>query len=277
MFFSGGRKNLGIKILHDELYEAEQHQIVSERRASLQQEGLTQEEIEQAMNRDKQEGKFLIHPDSRYRLWWDLITAIYVVYLIWLVPFSIGFEQWYPSTGLKSFNVIIDVWFIIDVILNFRTGYVDHGVMVMDQKKITAKYLQTYFLVDFVASVPWELFLGEFESSDRKSLKLVKYFKVPKLMRISRMIRFFSKYTRFYGLTLSMMSMLVLVHAQGCLTGTLADVCLENDYIFQYPNNGTYFYDSDAIMCDSASHEKEGECMPHLCATGKVMELYAER
>ena len=278
MFISGGRKNLGIKILHDELYEAEQLQLVSERRASLQQEGLSQEEIERAMAKADAEakGRFLIHPDSRYRLWWDMITAFYVVYLIWLVPFSIGFEQWYPNSGMKSFNVLIDVWFIIDVILNFRTGYVDHGVMVMDQQKITKKYMQTYFLVDFVASVPWELFLGNFESADRKTLKLVKYFKVPKLMRISRMIRFFSKYTRFYGLTLSMMSMLVLVHAQGCITaGVIADVCFENDYLFQYPN-GTYFIDDSITMCESASHEKEGDCTPHLCATGKVFELYSE-
>ncbi|GMI06393.1 hypothetical protein TrRE_jg6801 [Triparma retinervis] len=278
MFLSGGRKNLGIKILHDELYEAEQLQAVSERRASLQQEGLTQEEIEKAMAKADADakGKFLIHPDSRYRLWWDMITAFYVVYLIWLVPFSIGFEQWYPNSGMKSFNVLIDIWFIFDVILNFRTGYVDHGVMVMDQKKIMKKYLQTYFLVDFVASVPWELFLGNFESADRKTLKLVKYFKVPKLMRISRMIRFFSKYTRFYGLTLSMMSMLVLVHAQGCITaGVIADVCFENDYIFQY-DNGTYYKDDTIEMCESASHEKEGGCTPHLCATGKVFELYSE-
>ena len=87
---------------------------------------------------------------------------------------------------MKAFHLFIDVWFIIDVVLNFRTGYVDHGVMVMDQKKIAKKYLSTYFLIDFVASVPWEYFLEGTNSTDRKSLKLIKYFKIPKLMRISR-------------------------------------------------------------------------------------------
>ena len=44
---------------------------------------------------------------------------------------------------MKSFHLFIDIWFIIDVVLNFRTGYVDHGVMVMDQNKIAKKYLST--------------------------------------------------------------------------------------------------------------------------------------
>jgi len=96
-------------------------------------------------------------------------------------------------------------------------------------------------------------------------------------MRISRMIRFFNKYTRFYGLTLSMMSMLVLVHFQGCLTaGVIADVCVENDFIYQFPDNGTYYFDRDAKICESASMEKKGGCMPHLCASDKVFELYSE-
>lgn len=37
---------------------------------------------------------------------------------------------------MKGFNNLIDVWFAFDVALNFRTGFVDHGVMVMDQRKI---------------------------------------------------------------------------------------------------------------------------------------------
>jgi len=147
------------------------------------------------------EEPYLIHPDSRYRLWWDMITAFYVIYLVWLVPFSIGFDYWYPSPGIATVNTIIDIWFIVDVILNFRTGYVDHGVMVLDSKRIMRNYLQSYFLIDFMASFPWETVFAANDSlnlksggvGSRKSLKLFKYFKLPKLMRISRMIRFFTK------------------------------------------------------------------------------------
>ena len=97
---------------------------------------------------------------------------------------------------LTGVNVFLDVWFIIDVILNFRTGYVDHGVMVMDATLIAKNYSRTYFFIDFVASVPWERLIMEGNTSTggaRKSLKLTKYFKIPKLLRMTRVIRFFSK------------------------------------------------------------------------------------
>ena len=90
------------------------------------------------------------------------------------------------------------------------------------------------------------------------------------------MIRFFNKYTRFYGLTLSIMSMFVLVHFEGTLTaGVLADVCVENDNIYLSPQNSTYYFDMEVPMC-SGPYDDHNTCRPHLCATSKVMELYAE-
>ena len=40
---------------------------------------------------------------------------------------------------MSVLSTIMDVWFIIDVFLNFRTGYVDHGATVMDKKKVRRK------------------------------------------------------------------------------------------------------------------------------------------
>lgn len=58
----------------------------------MKKDGLDEAAIVEALKKTAKEekAKYLIHPDSRYRLWWDLITALYVVYLLWLVPFSIG-------------------------------------------------------------------------------------------------------------------------------------------------------------------------------------------
>ena len=80
----------------------------------------------------------MLHPDSSIRLFWDIVTALFVLVLIWLVPFYIGFETW-KSKPMSVLSTIMDVWFIIDVFLNFRTGYVDHGATVMDKKKVRRK------------------------------------------------------------------------------------------------------------------------------------------
>lgn len=71
---------------------------------------------------------------------------------------------------MSTLSSIMDVWFIIDVFLNFRTGYVDHGATVMDKKKIAKNYIKTWFLVDFFASIPWEIFLNQQSESGEEEM-----------------------------------------------------------------------------------------------------------
>ena len=119
------------------------------------------------------EWSFMLHPESSYRLFWDIVTAFFVLILIWLVPFYIGFETW-SSPGMSVVSSVMDVWFIIDVFLNFRTGYVDHGATVMDKKKIAKNYLKTWFVIDFFASIPWEIFIGQEETGSKTQDKAAR-------------------------------------------------------------------------------------------------------
>mmetsp|Transcript_16356 Transcript_16356/g.35340 ORF Transcript_16356/g.35340 Transcript_16356/m.35340 type:complete len:184 (+) Transcript_16356:2990-3541(+) len=79
-----------------------------------------------------------INPYDRFRRIFDLATVIWVLLLVFFIPFEIGFV-WYeaPSTQ-KILFAILDFWFAIDIILNFRTGYIHHGTVVMDSKKIAS-------------------------------------------------------------------------------------------------------------------------------------------
>ena len=47
---------------------------------------------------------------------------------------------------------------MIDIVMNFRTTYVKEGeVLITNPWKIAVHYLKTYFVVDFVAAIPWDL------------------------------------------------------------------------------------------------------------------------
>jgi len=49
---------------------------------------------------------------------------------------------------------------MIDILLNFRTTYVEEGeVLVTKPLKIAIYYIKSYFLVDLVAAIPWELLI----------------------------------------------------------------------------------------------------------------------
>ena len=77
-----------LKILHDRTNEKAIFNVV--RRNSLKKDGLSEEEIKKMMVNDEVNDRWLIHPESRYRLWWDMLTALSVLYLIWLVPIYVG-------------------------------------------------------------------------------------------------------------------------------------------------------------------------------------------
>jgi hypothetical protein len=78
----------------------------------------------------------LLHPNGSVRRFFDFITVIWVLILVFAIPFLIGFD-WYAETkGQKIFLNLLDIWFAIDIVLNFRTGYIHHGTIIMTPKKI---------------------------------------------------------------------------------------------------------------------------------------------
>jgi hypothetical protein len=55
-------------------------------------------------------------------------------------------------------DLCVDIFFFCDIVVNFRTTYIGkNDALVTDPKKIAIRYLRTYFIVDLVAAVPWDL------------------------------------------------------------------------------------------------------------------------
>ena len=54
-----------------------------------------------------------------------------VLYLCWKIPFALGFD-WYKKGLFETFwEILLDIWFALDIILNFRTGYVHDAHLVV--------------------------------------------------------------------------------------------------------------------------------------------------
>ena len=87
---------------------------------------------------------------------WDMVQAVMLSYIAISVPFCFGFDI---ATTTKSVvfwvEAAIDTFFIVDVIINFRTAYYDRkGTLRTDTKDIAKNYLTHLFAVDFVACLP---------------------------------------------------------------------------------------------------------------------------
>ena len=64
-------------------------------------------------------------------------------------------------------DAVVDFIFLIDVILTFRTTYLDtaKGIEETDTHKIGINYLKGSFLIDFASSVPFAEFVPDSQPS----------------------------------------------------------------------------------------------------------------
>lgn len=47
------------------------------------------------------------------------------------------------------------LWFIIDIVISFSTGYMDKGIIIMSRRKIARNYLKSWFALDIIAIIPF--------------------------------------------------------------------------------------------------------------------------
>jgi hypothetical protein len=86
---------------------------------------------------------WIIPPNDRRKLCWDLANVLLIIYSIFEMPFSMAFGTVddCESTWIQNLNLFIDCCFCVDSLLNFVTAYVDYetGIVVVDTARIIAR------------------------------------------------------------------------------------------------------------------------------------------
>jgi len=136
--------------------------------------------------------KCLIRGHSTWKMRWDLVIMIMAVFNWFAIPVQVSFE---PETMNKLFfriiNSVIDICFLVDMIINFRTTYLHPktGNEIINPRIIFWDYLKGRFWVDFLASAPFdllaELILG---GSNASAFRLFSLFKLVRVLRLNRLI-----------------------------------------------------------------------------------------
>lgn len=136
------------------------------------------------------------------RFYWDFTMLLFMVGNLIIIPVGITFFKDETTAPWIVFNVVSDTFFLMDLVLNFRTGIVieDNTEIILDPEKIKKKYLRTWFVVDFVSSIPVDyIFLIVEKGIDSevyktaRALRIVRFTKILsllRLLRLSRLIRY---------------------------------------------------------------------------------------
>jgi hypothetical protein len=87
-------------------------------------------------------GRWIIYPDSVFRLCWDFIGMLLVVAAFLVVPFELSFDMELAeeSNFMHTLSLACDAFFCVDIVLNFRTGFYRRGLIITNVYKIYRNY-----------------------------------------------------------------------------------------------------------------------------------------
>ncbi|XP_067093442.1 potassium/sodium hyperpolarization-activated cyclic nucleotide-gated channel 2 [Osmerus mordax] len=190
----------------------------------------------------KSAGVWIIHPYSDFRFYWDLLMLLLMMGNLIILPVGITFFKDENTPPWIIFNVVSDTLFLVDLVLNFRTGIIkeDSTEILLDPRAIRQRYLKSWFLVDFVSSIPVDYIFLMVDLEARldsevyrtaRALRIVRFTKILsllRLLRLSRLIRYIHQWEEIFHMTYDLASamvrivnligmMLLLCHWDGCL------------------------------------------------------------
>lgn len=111
-----------------------------------------------------------------------------------MTPYQLAFYSHfsYEPQMLDVINNVIDGIFIADILVSFNTSYFDQKLAQFStsRKAIALNYLKTWFIIDAVAVIPFEVII-EYILSNKKDTGIDDISKVAKIARFYRVIKLF--------------------------------------------------------------------------------------
>lgn len=103
--------------------------------------------------------RYIIHAHAKFRNTWDIVIIMFSLWNCILVPLHIAFiPESLEETLTLTINGMIEVAFLIDIFLNFRTTIANDltGEEILDTRVISHRYLRGRFIFDLLSTVPFD-------------------------------------------------------------------------------------------------------------------------
>ncbi|KAK9530410.1 hypothetical protein VZT92_011912 [Zoarces viviparus] len=166
---------------------------------------------------------------SPFKAFWDWIILLLVLYTAVFTPYSATFlldEHMelrqkgcgYTCHPLNVVDLSVDVLFIVDIVINLRTTYVNQNDEVVTQPSRIAKhYIKGWFSIDLFAAIPFDLLI--FRSGSDEMATLTSLLKTARLLRLVRVARKLDRYSEYGAavLFLLMCTFVLIAHWLACI------------------------------------------------------------
>ncbi|XP_030623368.1 potassium voltage-gated channel subfamily H member 2 [Chanos chanos] len=172
---------------------------------------------------------------SPFKAVWDWLILLLVIYTAILTPYSAAFllndqedvaiqSCVYTCSPLNVVDLIVDIMFIIDILINFRTTYVNaNDEVVSHPLRIAVHYFKGWFLIDMVAAIPFDLLIYR---NGEETTTLIGLLKTARLLRLVRVARKLDRYSEYGAavLFLLMCTFALIAHWLACIWYAIGNV-----------------------------------------------------
>ncbi|XP_078135046.1 voltage-gated delayed rectifier potassium channel KCNH4 [Sander vitreus] len=166
-----------------------------------------------------QKSRFILLHYSVSKALWDWLILLATFYVAVTVPYDVSFMEYNSEAVERSASIsdiAVEFLFIIDIILTFRTTYVSQsGQVVYEGRSICLHYATSWFFVDLLAALPFDL-LYAFNITVSS---LVHLLKTVRLLRLFRLLQKLDRYSQYSSLVLTILMSVfaVLAHWMACI------------------------------------------------------------
>ncbi|MEQ2209874.1 Potassium voltage-gated channel subfamily H member 3, partial [Xenoophorus captivus] len=173
---------------------------------------------------DVQKSRFILLHYGAFKAGWDWLILLATFYVAITVPYNVCFTAVeMREDGVSAArnppsvsDILVEILFIIDIVLNFRTTYVStSGQVVYDARSICIHYVTSWLFVDLIAALPFDL-LYAFNISVNFGVHLLKTVRLLRLLRLLQKLDRYSQYSAVV-LTLLMSTFALLAHWMACV------------------------------------------------------------
>lgn len=142
---------------------------------------------------------FVVRLDGSFMWHWLGIVTIAVLYNLWTCIAREAFReiQRDHNTMWIVMDACCDLIYVLDIVCQLRTGYLDQGIMVFDSKKLAMKYIKSkHFALDLLTLLPLDIlqiFIGM-----HPMLRFPRFIKVYRSFRFIYMMESRTQFPNFF-------------------------------------------------------------------------------
>eukprot|EP00434_Breviolum_minutum_P027853 symbB.v1.2.024639.t1/scaffold2349.1/size81648/3 len=161
----------------------------------------------------RQQMRFLLLPGSRELNFWKATMVTVVLLAVILAPLEMAFSYSPTITSLTWLSRLIDILFILDMMITFNVATSSKGRLETDRKTLSLNYAKTWLLPDLLINFPWDIMLQE----PGKTRKIAKILKLPKVFRVTRLLRAAGQEAHYFGTAANICGILLMGHYLSCI------------------------------------------------------------